>query len=154
MMVRYSTSRLQALEQAKRLISHFPHARPPDVEGYASGLAEIFENYPIGVVEQCCNVFHGIAAQKSFLPAPAEVIAWCHLRTSSYLAVARRGPPKPEVHHSDEHCATMRKRLSEFFASFKAKIQPEPRKSDWKPLSDAELLALYPPQQPAAEAAE
>jgi hypothetical protein len=110
--VRYSTSRLQALQQATRLLGHYPNARPPDPEAYLNGLAEIFEHYPLGIVEQCCDVFFGIAATERFPPSPSEVRRWCDLYTAAALAIVRRGPPQPErAPYSDEHCATMRGRL-------------------------------------------
>lgn len=111
-MVRYSTSRLQALEQARKLMGHFPHARPPDADGYANGLADIFEQYPIGVVQQCCDVRIGIASLKDFLPSPAAVITWCDRYLGAYQGIIRRGLPKPEKHFDEKHCATMRDRVS------------------------------------------
>lgn len=116
-MVRYSTSRLSALEQAKKLIGHYPHARPPDTSSYANGLADIFQHYPFGVVEQCCDVFDGIASTKVYLPAPAEVRQWCDLRLQAYQSIVRRGLPPPEIEYSEEHCATMRERLSKLMHS-------------------------------------
>ena len=71
-MVRYSTSRRHALAQARRLIGCYPHSRPPDVLQYANALADVLEQYQIGVVEECCDPRSGIARVVSFLrPSPA-----------------------------------------------------------------------------------
>jgi hypothetical protein len=121
--VRYSTSRLQALQQATRLLGHYPNARPPDPEGYLNGLAEIFEHYPLGIVEKCCNVYDGIAAVEKFTPAPSEVRRWCDLYTDAALAVVRRGPPPPpRPEFSDAHRATMREKWLGLVAELKARL--------------------------------
>ena len=118
--VRYSTSRLQALQQATRLLGHYPNARPPNPEAYLNGLAEIFARYPLGIVERCADVYDGIAAREKFPPAPSEVKRWCELYTAAALAIVRRGPPKSDPPpHSDEHCASMRERLRDLFRSLK-----------------------------------
>jgi len=113
-LVRYSTSRLQALEQAKRLIGYYPHAKPPDPDGYANGLADVFEQYPFGVVEECCGLLYGIARTRDFPPTPKVVIDWCESRLGAYQAIVRRKIPPPEKHYSEAHCATMRERLKAF----------------------------------------
>lgn len=111
-MVRYSTSRPQALEQAKKLIGSYPHARPPDVEGYANALADIFELYPLGVVKECCDVRSGIARTREFPPTIAAVVKWCDLTLGAYRNLASRNLPEPEKQFDEVHCKTMRERLS------------------------------------------
>lgn len=123
--VRYSTSRQQALEQARKLVGCYPHARPPDADGYASALADIFEQYPFGVVEECCSPRTGIARGREFPPTVACLVQWCDLRTGAYVGIARRGVPKPEPVFSDEHCATMRQRLQALMEPFRRKPQRE-----------------------------
>lgn len=111
-MVRYSTSRQHALEQAKKLIGSYPHARPPDVEGYANSLADIFELYPLGVVKECCDVRSGIARTREFPPTIAAVVKWCDLALGAYRNLSTMKLPTPDKVFSEEHCQTMRERLS------------------------------------------
>jgi hypothetical protein len=109
--VRYSTSRRQALEQARKLIGCYPHSRPPDVDAYANALADVLEQYPFGVVEECCNPRTGIVRRREFPPTIACIVQWCDLYTGAAMNLARLGPPKPEQTFSDEHCRSMRQRL-------------------------------------------
>ena len=100
-MVRYSTSRLSALENARKLVGHFPNGRAE--EGYINGLADIFEEYPLGIVQECCHITRGIARGcGDFLPAPQRVIDWCSLRLAGSENLIRRGPPKPERQFTEQ----------------------------------------------------
>lgn len=112
-MVRYSTSRRHALAQARRLIGCYPHSRPPDVLQYANALADVLEQYPIGVVEECCDPRSGIARVREFPPTVACLVEWCDRKLAAYRAVASRPLPRPEISYSEEHCATMRQRLQD-----------------------------------------
>lgn len=111
-MVRYSTSRPQALEQARKLVGCYPHARPPDGEGYANALADIFEQYPLGIVQECCDARTGIARSREFPPTVAAVVKWCDITLGAYRNLAVMKLPAPEKVFSEEHCQTMRERLS------------------------------------------
>lgn len=109
--VRYSISRQRAAELGKKLIGYYPHARPPDPDGYADGLSTLFEKYPLGIVEACCDV-SGIARQRDFPPTIKAVADWCDSRLAADQAVSRRGPPPPPAPvFSEEHCKSMRERL-------------------------------------------
>lgn len=114
-MVRYSTSRQQAIEHARKLVGCYPHAKPPDPNTYAGALADVLEQYPLGVVQECCDPRTGIVRSREFPPTVACIVKWCDLRVGGYRAVAERGAPKVKVEYSEEHCASMRKRLGEFF---------------------------------------
>lgn len=147
-MVRYSTSRQQAAEQAKRLIGCYPHARPPDPAAYAGALTDVLEQYPLGVVERCCDPRTGIVRTREFPPTVACIVDWCDRYTAAYVAVAQRRRPVPEPVYSEEHCATMREKLRSFFAEFKAGlIRPAPESTAKPSVSDDELRAHYATQK-------
>jgi hypothetical protein len=88
-----------------------------------NGLAEIFEHYPFGIVERCCDVFDGIASVEKFPPAPCEVRRWCDLYTGAALNVIRRGPPPPEKHYSEKHSAQMREKIGKLFAELVGRLR-------------------------------
>lgn len=121
--VRYSTSRQQALEYAKKLVGCYPHAKPPDPEAYAAGLADVLEQYPLGVVQECCDPRTGIARTREFPPTVAALVAWCGLATRAYKALSARPMPLPEPVHTEEHCATMRERIKALFNGFRKVAQ-------------------------------
>lgn len=153
-MVRYSTSRQQAAEQAKRLIGCYPHARPPDPGAYAGALTDVLEQYPLGVVEECCNPRTGIVRSREFPPTVACIVEWCDRASRAYQAVSQRARPEPEKVYSDEHCATMREKLRGFFTELAATLRQTPQEraaSKYKPITDDELRAHYAPHQQAAE---
>jgi len=124
-MVRYSTSRQQALRQAKRLVGCYPHARPPDPVEYANALADVFEQYPIGVVNECCDPRTGIARVREFPPTVACLVEWCDRKLAAYRAIGSRPLPRPEISYSEEHCATMRKRLQDLMHNLLRRSQTE-----------------------------
>lgn len=146
-MVRYSTSRLSALENAKKLVGHFPNGRAED--GYINGLADIFEEYPLGIVEECCHITRGIARGcGDFLPAPQRVIDWCSLRLRGSENLIRLGPPKPpRPPVTEAQRAVGYRAMTNLVAWMKAGFSgPAPT---WKDAaSEAKLL---PPPAPDAE---
>ena len=119
-MVRYSTSRPQAVEQARKLVGCYPHANPPDASGYATAIADVLEQYPLGIVQACCSPLTGLPRSREFPPTVAAVVAWCDLRVAGAQNLVRLGPPQSEVVHTEEHRATMRERLAEFFKQWKS----------------------------------
>jgi hypothetical protein len=124
--VRYSTSRLNALENAKKLVGHFPNGRAED--GYINGLADIFEEYPLGIVEECCHITRGIARVcGDFLPSPQRVIDWCELRLGAAQNLIRIGPQKPPRPESTAEEMTIgRRALTKLAAWMKAGFQGSP----------------------------
>lgn len=121
-MVRYSTSRLNALENARKLVGHFPNGRAE--EGYINGLADIFEEYPLGIVVECCHITRGIARGcGDFLPAPQRVIDWCSLRLSGAQNLIRLGPPKPERQFTEEERIVGGRAIMKLVAWMKAGFQ-------------------------------
>lgn len=89
-----------------------------------NGLAEIFEHYPLGVVEECCDVFYGIASVEKFPPAPSEVRKWCDLRLAGALNIIRRGPPPPpRPEYSEEHRAKMKPKIQRLFANLLGRLR-------------------------------
>lgn len=139
-MVRYSTSRLSALENARKLIGYFANARPADAEGYINGLAEIFEEYPLGIVEECCSITRGVARScGDFLPSPQRVQDWCSLRLSGAQNLIRIGPPKPEQQFTEEERVIGRRAITKLLGWMKAGWKGTP--PTWaEAVSDTKLL--------------
>lgn len=110
-----STSPRAGLEAAKRLIGCYPHARPPDPEMYIGALASVLVQYPLGLVDECCDPRRGLAREREFPPTVACVVDWCENRLKYHQALANfQGMPakRIEVDYSPEHRATMLQRLS------------------------------------------
>lgn len=127
--IKHATSPHEALKAAKQLVGAWPHARPPDPEGWAGSLAAVLAQYPLGVVQECCDPRSGLARGREFPPTVACVVEWCDRTLGAYRNVARRGPPEPQPVYSDEHRANMRLKLLGFFEQLKAgvfnKVQSE-----------------------------
>jgi hypothetical protein len=139
-MVRYSTSRLSALENARKLIGYFANARPADAEGYIGGLAQIFEDYPLGIVEECCHIKRGVARTcGDFLPSPQRVMDWCDLQLGAAKNLIRIGPPKPERVFTEEERVVGRRAITKLLGWMKAGWNgPPPTWSD--AVKDTKLL--------------
>lgn len=98
--------------QVKKLLSAWPHARPPNPAGYAASLAAVLEGYPLGVVEECCDVRTGLARHREYLPTPAAIVEWCDRRVTFHRGMVKWGERvKPERQFSDEHRKSMLERL-------------------------------------------
>lgn len=110
-----STSPTAALKAAKQLVGCYPHARPPDPEVYAGALAAVLAQYPLGLVDECCDPRRGLAREREFPPTVASIVDWCENRLKYHQTLANfNGMPakRIEVDYSPEHRATMLQRLS------------------------------------------
>jgi hypothetical protein len=160
-MVRYSTSRLNALENARKLIGYFANGRPADPDGYINGLADIFEEFPLGVVEECCHITRGVARScGDFLPSPQRVTDWCSLHLRGAQNLIRIGPPKPpRPPLSEEDMTIGRRAIIKLAAWMKAGFHGTPptwedavKDTKLLPPPEVDIGALF--QRVPAEAAE
>lgn len=78
------TSPHDAAKAARKLVSAWPHLNVPDPVGYAASLGAILEQYPLGVVEQCCDPARGLAREREFPPTVASIVEWCDLRVKRH----------------------------------------------------------------------
>lgn len=113
--LRYATSPQEALRQAKKLVAAWPHANPPNPAGWAASLGAVLEQYPLGVVEDCCDVRVGLAREREFPPTPAAVIGWCDKRLAYHRGMVKWGKQwgqqEAERQFSDEHRQGMLERM-------------------------------------------
>jgi hypothetical protein len=146
--LQWSTSPLEAAKNAKKLVAAWPHARPPDPAGYATSLAAILEQYPLGVVEECCDPHRGLAREREFPPTVACIATWCDQRVKRHqgaiIWIKQEDAKRiEEQQFPDEHRKTMLQRLSKLMHNL---FDPKS-----KGPSDDELRAYYKPQSEAAE---
>lgn len=125
--LRLSTSPQQALTLTKRLLGAWPHANPPDPVGYARSIAETLAQFPLGLVEECCDPVRGLARTREFPPTVAAVTEWCERRLKQHQGMVRWGEKKaaerPEF--PPEHRARMLQRWQELLRSLWQKPQQE-----------------------------
>jgi hypothetical protein len=114
--LKWSTSPHDASRLGKMLVSAWPHANPPDPKGYAASIASVLEQYPLGVVEECCDPRLGLARGREFPPTIAAVTTWCENRIAHYRFTIRQADAedgrKREAEFTPEHCKSMRERLA------------------------------------------
>lgn len=110
-----ATSRQAAVKQAKQLLRSWPHANPPDPAGYAEAIATTLAQYPLGLVEECCDVRTGLAKSREFPPTVAAVTDWCDRRLIYHRGIVKWGDRKaaerPEF--PEAHRQSMLKRLQD-----------------------------------------
>ena len=111
--LKYQTTPNEAFRQVKRLIASWPHARPTDPEGYVASLAAALAEYPLGVVQECCDPRTGLAQKREFPPTVACIVEWCDQRVKYHTGMVKWGKQRanPEPVFSDEHRKTMLERL-------------------------------------------
>jgi hypothetical protein len=112
--LKWSTSPQEAIKQAKKLVAAWPHARPPDAEGYAASLGAVLAQYPLGVVQECCDPRTGLAKIREFPPTVAAIEEWCSRRLAYHRGMVKWGErAKPEPQFSEAHERGMLKRLQD-----------------------------------------
>lgn len=141
--IAHATSPQDALRAVKKLVSSWPHARPPDPEGWAASLAAVLAQYPLGLVEQCVDPRVGLARNREFPPTVASVVEWCDRELKRHVTLADYRPralPPPEKVFTPEHEYSMRQRLSKLMHDL---FDPKSKSG----LSDDDLREHYQPQQ-------
>lgn len=109
-----STSPHAALKAAKQLVGSWPHANPPDAQGWAGSLAAALAAYPLGVVQECCDPRTGLAQHREFPPTVACIVEWCDKRLAFHRGMVKWGAQfdaEAEPQFSDEHRKSMLERL-------------------------------------------
>lgn len=142
-----------ATKCAKILVGYFPHARPPEPLIYADGLAHALSAYPLGIIDECCDLHMGLARKLEFPPTPKQVMDWCdervryHQALASYVPRLKSAPLEPVYSVHDQ--ATMAAKLAALVSDLKSRFK---RKHNWAPgPTDDELRAAYPPKPEVSE---
>lgn len=119
------TSAKQAAEAGKRLLGSFPHAKPADPEGYALSIAMVLQQYPLGVVQNCCDPRTGLAREREFPPTVASIVDWCELRVKRHQgAVIHARQIEAEKEFTEHHRKTMLGRLAELWKGLLKPVAP------------------------------
>ena len=106
------TTQAEAAKQGKLLIGQWPHANPPNPGAYSLGIVKTLEQYPFGVVEECCDPVIGLARNREFPPTVACIVEWCDKRVAFHRGMIRWDQERAaEPQFSDEHRKTMLSRL-------------------------------------------
>lgn len=162
----------RALERARDLIKQWPHARPPDENGWITSLAAVLAKYPPGLVDECVDPRIGLALVREFPPTVACVAEWCDKRLGEHQLFAAYKPITPRLpapDYSDDHRQGMLARLQDLvhgiFAPKRQWIRPRGRfelpgseqdlskpvprplreRPAWRPLTTDELRMQYAP---------
>ena len=126
--LRYATTENEAAKQAKKLVAAWPHARPPDADGWALSLAAALAAYPLGVVQECCDPRIGLAQKREFVPTVAAIVEWCDKRVIYHRGMMKWGERiKPEPEFSDDHRKGMLARLQELMRGLLKRGQEAPQ---------------------------
>lgn len=101
----------------KLLVGQWPHANPPNPGAYSLSIAKALEQYPVGVVEECCDPVIGLARAREFPPTVACITEWCEQRVKRHRGAILHGQleaerQQDEVRFSDQHRKTMLERWS------------------------------------------
>lgn len=118
MALKLATAPQEAIKAARQLAGSWPHARPPDPDGYAASLAAALTGYPLGVVQECCDPRVGLARSREFPPTVAAIVDWCDRRVTYHRGMVKWAKvDQAERQFSEEHRASMIGRLQELFRS-------------------------------------
>lgn len=93
------TNATEASRAAKQLTGQYAHLRPDNPETFIASIAAVLAQYPLGLVEECCDPRRGLARKSEFLSVKA-VVDWCDVRLSFYQGFA--GYVAPKVYQEPE----------------------------------------------------
>lgn len=97
------TTPKQAADAAKRLVGNFPNLKPDDPARFIASLADILGDYPLGLVEECCDP-RGLAKRVEFLSIKS-LTGWMDTRLEFYQSLAgwqdRVAPARPELSEAE-----------------------------------------------------
>lgn len=126
--LKYATSPQEAIKAARQLAGSWPHARPPDPDGFAAALAAALASYPLGVVQECADPRVGLARTREFPPTVAAIVEWCDRRVAYHRGMVKWGHRiEPERKFSEAHERSMLKRLQELMHGIFRKAQEQSR---------------------------
>jgi hypothetical protein len=135
--VSLSTSPIEAVKAAKQLVGSYAHMKPGDPDTFIAAISAVLAQYPLGVVNECCDPRTGIARTAKFLSV-AELVEWLDERLKYRLRMADHiprplAPPVPAF--TEEHKATMRAKIAELFHWMAGRPDPISKmKTDWRKL--------------------
>lgn len=116
--LRCVTSPQEALKATKLLIGSWPHANPPDPQGWAASLAAALAGYPLGLVQECCDPRTGLARSREFPPTVQSIVDWCDRRLKYHTGMVKWGEQIVHVpDFSDDHRKNMLGRLKALFST-------------------------------------
>lgn len=102
-----------AAKKATVLAGNFGNLRPPDPDQFFSALADVLEQYPLGLVEECVHPVHGIATKVEFLSIKT-LVEWLDTRLAfyqglaSYVATPKRADKRFTPEQEDRGIAAVR----------------------------------------------
>lgn len=129
--LRWSTSPRDAIEQGKKLIGAWPHARPGDPAQYAKAIAETLADYPLGIVKECASL---LPREREFPPTVQCVVEFCNRRMKFHRGAVIWGEQEAarqadRERFSEEHERGMLARLQKLLHGlFDSKPQPQESK--------------------------
>ena len=105
-------------------MASWPHASPPNALGWAASLGAVLEQYPLGLVQECCDPRTGLAREREFPPTPKSIIDWCDKRLLYHRGMVKWGQQQVAAaadDFSDDHRKSMLARLQGLFSSIWSK---------------------------------
>jgi len=92
---------------ASKVTGSFANLRPADPEQFGESIADVLEQYPLGLVEECADVRVGIAKKVEFLSIKS-LTDWLDNRLTFYQSLASfvpRAPALPEREFTIQECS-------------------------------------------------
>lgn len=110
---------------------------------FIESIASIFSNYPLGLVDECCDPTRGIARKVEFLSVKA-LIDWLDERLTFYRALERYVPPpvRPQLEAGPvtaEDCGNLMAKVAE---ELRASNKRSPLDEMHRQVADARRLRI------------
>jgi hypothetical protein len=85
----------------------------------------VLQQYPLGVVQNCCDPRTGLAREREFPPTVASIVDWCELRVKRHQgAVIHARQIEAEKEFTEHHRKTMLGRLAELWKGLLKPVAP------------------------------
>jgi hypothetical protein len=126
-------SNSDALKAAKRLSRQWPHAKPPDPEGWLQAIADTLRRYPPALVEECVESASAFVLAREFPPTCKAVADWCDEQVRLVRSLAaiedwqlEKRAALPQLPDNPERAAEIQALISGLVQAIRADPTPAP----------------------------
>jgi hypothetical protein len=122
----------EGIDAVNRIVACYPNGGRDSGDGYIGAISAVLCGYPKMIALRCADLRVGIARSSKFLPAMAEIVAWCEremdpIRWSlAWDERVEKGREVQQPQESPEQRARVIEKMDQFLEDIKSSLRPSP----------------------------